>query len=174
MKIIMIYDQIQAGAGTKDDKMVPIAGKKAALGPAVMMEPFLKDVDGHILACLYCGTQTFQEDPTTLSRKFCAMAKKMEADVVICGPCYNYKEYAPMAARIAKDMNETTDIQAISAMSEEMSEVIEQYKDDILIVKMPKKGGTGLNDALRNILKVAKQVVEKGDIESIKKAYCYQ
>lgn len=27
MKIIMIYDQIQAGAGTKDDKMVPIAGK---------------------------------------------------------------------------------------------------------------------------------------------------
>ena len=173
MKIIMIYDQIQAGAGTKDDKMVPIAGKKAALGPAVMMEPFLKDVDGHIIACLYCGTGTFNEDPETISRKFCAMTKKMGADIAICGPCFNYKEYAPMAARIAKDMNETTDIPAICAMSEEMSDVIAQYQDSIPIVKMPKKGGTGLNEALRNILKVAKQIVEKGDMETIKEQYCY-
>ena len=41
MKIIMIYDQIQSGLGTKDDTMVPLTGKREPIGPAVMMEPFL-------------------------------------------------------------------------------------------------------------------------------------
>ena len=52
MKIIMIYDQIQSGLGTKDDTMVPLTGKKEPIGPAVMMEPFLNKVDGHVTACL--------------------------------------------------------------------------------------------------------------------------
>lgn len=173
MKIIMIYDQIQAGAGTKDDKMVPLQGKKSALGPAVMMEPFLKNVDGHILACLYCGTGTFNENPELNSKKFCAMVKKMGADIVICGPCFNFKEYAPMAAKVALDINTLTDIPAITAMSEEMSDVIEQYKDQLHIVKMPKKGGTGLNDALRNILDMAKVVVDHGDETKAHQTYCY-
>ena len=46
MKIIMIYDQIQSGAGIKDDHDIPLGAKKEAVGPAVMMEPFLKKVDG--------------------------------------------------------------------------------------------------------------------------------
>ena len=48
MKIIMIYDQIQSGAGIKDDHDIPLGAKKEAVGPAVMMEPFLKKVDGNI------------------------------------------------------------------------------------------------------------------------------
>lgn len=173
MKIIMIYDQIQAGAGTKDDKMVPIQGTKSAVGPAVMMEPFLKNVDGKIVACLYCGTGSFNEDPELNTKKFCAMVKKMGADVVICGPCFNFKEYAPMAAHVASAINKLTDIPAITAMSEEMSDVIIQYKDELHIVKMPKKGGTGLNDALRNILAMAKTVVDGHDVEAAHKNYCY-
>ena len=47
MKIVMIFDQIQSGLGTKDDTMVPLTGKKEPVGPAVMMQPFLKDIDGH-------------------------------------------------------------------------------------------------------------------------------
>ena len=27
--------------------MVPLTGKKEPVGPAVMMQPFLKDIDGH-------------------------------------------------------------------------------------------------------------------------------
>ena len=52
MKIIMIYDQIQSGLGTKDDTMVPLTGKKEPIGPAVMMEPFLNKVDGDSLPVL--------------------------------------------------------------------------------------------------------------------------
>ena len=40
MKIIMIYDQIQSGAGIKDDHMLPLGRTKDTVGPAVMMEPY--------------------------------------------------------------------------------------------------------------------------------------
>ena len=46
MKVIMIYDQIQSGAGIKDDHMIPLGAKKEPVGPAIMMEQYLKTVDG--------------------------------------------------------------------------------------------------------------------------------
>ena len=64
MKIIMIYDQIQSGLGTKDDTMVPLTGKREPIGPAVMMEPFLKQVDGHVTAACAAATE-----PSWLTRR---------------------------------------------------------------------------------------------------------
>ena len=100
MKIIMIYDQIQSGAGIKDDHDIPLGAKKEAVGPAVMMEPFLKKVDGKVVACLYCGDGTYLKNPDEVSRKLCAMVNKLKPDVVMCGPCFNYLNYGKMAARI--------------------------------------------------------------------------
>ena len=105
MKVVMIFDQIQAGAGTKDDKMVPLAGKKEALGPAVMMQPMLKEIDARVVACLYCGTGTYATNKAEVSRKLCAMVKKINPDIVMCGPAFNYADYAVMAAEIAYDIN---------------------------------------------------------------------
>ena len=99
MKIIMIYDQIQSGLGTKDDTMVPLTGKKEPIGPAVMMEPFLNKVDGHVTACLCCGNGTFLADPEEVSRKLCAMVNKLQPDVVMCGPAFNFADYAGMCAK---------------------------------------------------------------------------
>ena len=73
MKIVMLFDQIQSGLGTKDDTMVPLTGKKEAVGPAVMMQPFLKEIGGHVMACLCCGNGTYLADPDEVSRKLCAM-----------------------------------------------------------------------------------------------------
>ena len=108
MKIIMIYDQIQSGAGIKDDHDIPLGAKKEAVGPAVMMEPFLKKVDGKVVACLYCGDGTYLKNPDEVSRKLCAMVNKLKPDVVMCGPCFNYLNYGKMAARIAYDINQNT------------------------------------------------------------------
>ena len=86
MKIIMIYDQIQSGAGIKDDHMVPLGATKDPVGPAVMMEPYLKKVGGRVVACLYCGDGFYEANADEVSRKLCAMVKKLQPDVVICGP----------------------------------------------------------------------------------------
>ncbi len=142
MKIIMIFDQIQAGLGSKDDAMVPLTGKKEPVGPAVMMEPFLKEVDGHVVACLCCGSGTYLADPDEVSRKLCAMVNKLNPDVVICGPAFNYADYAAMSARVA-------------------------------IVRTPKKGGSGLNDALHNICRMAKALADGQDTAQLKQEICF-
>lgn len=173
MKIIMIYDQIQSGAGIKDDHMLPLGAKKEAVGPAVMMEPFLKKVNGRIIACLYCGDGTYAENPEEVSRKLVAMVNKLKPDMVICGPCFNYIGYGKMAAHIAYDINEKTNVKALAAMSSENKETIEEYKDKINIVKTPKKGGTGLNEALDGVCKLADAMVNNKDTSELCSKYCF-
>ena len=173
MKIIMIFDQIQSGLGTKDDTMVPLTGKKEPVGPAVMMQPFLKEVDGHVVACLCCGNGTYLADLDEVSRKLCAMVNKLQPDVVMCGPAFNYADYAGMCARVALDMNQTTKAKAFAAMSEENADTIAEYKDKIAIVKTPKKGGMGLNDSLKNMCRMARALADGSDIGSLKKEICF-
>ncbi len=173
MKIVMIFDQIQSGLGTKDDTMVPLTGKKEAVGPAVMMQPFLKDVDGHVIACLCCGNGTYLANPDEVSRKLCAMVNKLQPDVVMCGPAFNFADYAAMSARVAVDINATTKARAFAAMSEENADTIAADKDKVAIVKTPKKGGLGLNDSLKNMCRMARALADGADIESLKKETCF-
>lgn len=173
MKVIMIYDQIQAGAGIKDDHNVPLGLKKEVVGPAIMMEPFLRKVGGKVIACLYCGDGTFAENPDEVSRKLCAMVNKIKPDVVMCGPAFNYLGYGKMAARVAYDINQTTDAVAIAAMSVENEETIAEYKDKVHIVKTPKKGGTGLNDALEGMCLLTKAMLDKENDTDIADKYCF-
>ncbi|MFL0246163.1 GrdB-related putative oxidoreductase [Candidatus Clostridium stratigraminis] len=173
IKIMMIYDQIQAGAGTKDDKMVPLGAKREPVGPAIMMEPFLKEIDGKVIACLYCGNGTYLADPEEVSRKLCAMVNKVQPDVVMCGPALNYKDYANMAAKVAYDINRSTNVPALAAMSVENEETIASFKDKVNIVVTPKKGGIGLNDSLKNMCKLAKALVNKEDVTALTGSICF-
>lgn len=68
-----------------------------------------------------------------------AMVKKLNPDVVICGPSFNYENFSKMSAILSKNINDKTDIPAFAAMSEENIDVINEYKNDICIVKTPKK-----------------------------------
>lgn len=172
LKIITIYDQIQSGMGTKDDKMLPLGGKNVPIGPSVMMEPFLKQIDAKVVACLYCGTGTYFNDKETVSKKLCDKIQKLHPDIVLCGPAFNYKDYAQMCAEVAESINNSTDVPAFASMSAENAEVISKYKDSIHIVKCPKKGEVGLNNALENICQVAKLIVNNYNGENFK-AYCF-
>ncbi len=173
MKIVMIFDQIQSGLGTKDDTMVPLTGKKDPIGPAVMMEPFLKEVDGHVAACLCCGNGTYMADPDEVSRKLCAMVNKLKPDVVICGPAFNFADYGAMSARVAYDINRSGAARAFAAMSEENGDTITAYKDKVAIVRTPKKGGLGLNDALKNMCRMAKALADGQDIRVLAEEICF-
>jgi len=173
MKIIMIFDQIQSGLGTKDDTMLPLGGKRESIGPAVMMAPFFKEIDAKVVACLYCGNGTYKADPDEVSRKLCAMVNKLQADVVICGPAFNFIDYAQMCARVARDVNQTTHARAFAAMSKENEETLAAYKGQVSIVETPKKGGVGLTGALRNICSMAEALHEGKDTTELGKKICF-
>ena len=173
IKIITLFDQIQAGLGTKDDKMVPLGGSKELLGPAVMLAPMLKEIDGKILACLYCGNGTFMNDQEEISRKICVKINQLNPDIVICGPSFNYEEYSLMCAKIANDINNKTNSKAFAAMSKENEQVIKDYKNKIIITETPKKGGVGLNDCLRNIVKIVEKLYKSENLDSIKSEFVF-
>lgn len=174
MKIIMIYDQIQSGAGIKDDHMIPLGAKKEVVGPAIMMEPYLKEVGGKVIACLYCGDGFYDENKDEVTRKLCAMVNKVKPDVVICGPAFNYEGYGKMAANVAYAINNNTEALAFAAMSKENEDTIKEFKDKIKIIETPKKGGTGLNEALEGMCKLSKAMVENKDIDTISSKYCFK
>ncbi|MEY8355497.1 GrdB-related putative oxidoreductase [Lachnospiraceae bacterium 54-53] len=173
MNIVMIYDQIQSGMGTKDDFMLPLGGKKEAVGPAVMMQPFLSRIGARVTACLYCGNGCFMENPETVCKKLSMMVQKLKPDAVICGPAFNYTEYARMCAAVAEQIQKDCTIPVFAAMSEENEETLQAYREKIAIVRMPKKGGAGLNDSLKNMCRLAEAVVKKEDVEKIRKEVCY-
>ena len=173
MKVLMIFDQIQAGMGGKENAHQALGGKMIPIGSASMLEPALKAEDGKIVATIYCGDAFFAENEEEVTRKVVGMTKKINPDVVICGPAFNYKGYAAMSAKLAKAIEANTDIPAVAAMSQENDETIAEFKDSVNIVKMPKKGGIGLNDSLRHICQLAHKKVNKENIEDLVETICY-
>ena len=58
-------------------------------------------------------------------------------------------------------------------MSQECEKAIETYKDKVTILKMPKKGGIGLNESLSAMCKYAKMLVEKKDTAEFLEKHAY-
>lgn len=174
MKVLMIFDQIQAGLGGKENPDLPLGGKSMAMGSSNMLDVGLKEVDGKIVACLYCGDGFFDKNEETVKVKMAAMVNKIKPDVVVCGPAYNYEGYARMCAVLANEINEKTDIPAIAAMSKENESTVAEYKGLVNIVEMPKKGGIGLSESLKNICILAKKKVDNSaDVQEFINKVCY-
>lgn len=174
MKVIVILDQIQAGLGGDERSDTPLSGKKIAMGSADNVEKALKAVGGEIIGTFYCGPQYYQKNKAVVQRKFSKMAEKMEADVVIVGPTFDYHDFAEMAVEIADAIKNTTNIPVIGAIAKEKNqEIIEKYKVKFPIVKMPKKGGTGLAESLDNLANGCKIITSEGNILKFKESCCY-
>lgn len=173
MKVLMIFNRTQSGQGGKENPNLPLGGKNLPVGSAHMLEPYLKELDGEVVACLYCGDGYYKNNQEEVTKKMTAMVKKINPDVVICGPAFNYAGYAQMCAVLAYTINQKTDIPAIAAMSKENEQTISDYKDLVDIVIMPKKGGTGLTQSLKNICTLARKKFDGEDTGEYTKKICY-
>lgn len=173
MKIIMIYDQIQSGTGTKDDRMVPMGLLKEPVGPAIMMEQNLRANDIRVMATLYCGSGTYQSDPDVVARKLVGMVHKLSPDFVVCGPAFNYADYAEMCGRVAADIEAAGRVHALAAMSEENRDTIARYASKVPIVRTPKKGDIGLRESLGAICEMARAIVAGENTTDLRARVCF-
>lgn len=173
MKIIFIFDQIQAGLGGKENGDVELGGKRLGIGSTNMFENLLKESNSEIIATLYSGDDYFLRNHEIVSKKMAAMVRKLQPDVVICGPAFNYEKYGQMCGEVGLKIEQKVHIPVVAAMSKECVEAISEYKDKLDIIKMPKKGGTGLTASLKNIIGLADKKVKKEDYTEFKKEYCY-
>lgn len=147
----MIFDQGLAGAGGKSNPNQELAIAKGGIGSALMLKPHFDKVSANIVATLYCGNEYFLKNEREVVIKMTKMVEKIKPDMVVCGPCFNFEDYALMSAEIAKSIEENTDINVVAMMSKENETTIDNFKDKIDILKMPKKGGTGLSDSFDNL-----------------------
>lgn len=174
MKVVLIFDQGLAGAGGKVNPNLSLTAVKGGVGSALMLEPHFKEIKAEVVATLYCGNEYFLNNQDEVVMKMTAMVKKLNPDFVVCGPCFNFPDFAKMSAMISASIVEHTTLNTCAMMSVENADTIEQFKDKTMIVKMPKKGGTGLNDsieALCSLMDAAVNHPEKKD--EVKSKVCY-
>ncbi len=172
VKVLLVLNHVQAGMGSDENADLPPAGKKSIIGPGKMMEPYFKEMGGEIVATLYCGDLYYQNNEEEVKKKFVAMAKKLSPDVVVCGPALHYPNFGEMAGGLAEEINNKSDIPAFAAMSLE-NPATEKYKDKVIVVKTPKKGGVGLNQSMENICKMAVKLAKKENVEDLKREVCF-
>lgn len=172
VRVLLVLNHVQAGMGSDENADLPPAGKKSIIGPGKMMEPYFKEMDGEIVATLYCGDLYYQNNEEEVKKKFVAMAKKLSPDVVVCGPALHYPNFGEMAGGLAEEINNKSDISAFAAMSLE-NPATEKYKDKVIVVKTPKKGGIGLNQSMENICKMAVKLAKKENVEDLKREVCF-
>lgn len=166
MKIVMIFDQGLAGAGGKSNPNQELAIAKGGIGSALMLKPHFNKVSANIVATLYCGNEYFLKNEKEVVIKMTKMVEKIKPDMVVCGPCFNFEDYALMSAEIAKSIEENTDINVVAMMSKENETTINNFKDKIDILKMPKKGGTGLSESFDNLASYIDLKVNRKEINS--------
>lgn len=174
MKVVLIFDQGLAGAGGKSNPNVGLEIAKGGIGSALMLKPHFEKIDANIFATLYCGNQYFLNNEQEVIDKMTAMVKKINPDMVVCGPCFNFIDYAKMSAKLTDNISSKTDIPVVTMMSDDNADTISEYKDKISIIKMPKKGGVGLSDSFEDLVNWMKMKYENSaELAELEKKICY-
>lgn len=170
-KIILVLNHTQAGMGSDENANLKPAGKKGAIGPGRTLTSFFLENNSEIVATLYCGDEYFLSNQEEVTKKFLAISKKFGAEAVLCGPAMQYEKFGEMSARLTKSFNDYG-IPAAAAMALE-NNAVENYKHLIPIIKMPKKGGIGLNDSFKNMAIFVSKLASKEDVTELIKKVCF-
>lgn len=170
-KIMMVLNQVQAGMGSDENNMLEPSAKKGAIGPGSTLESKFNEHDATIAVTFICGDKFFVENEELCTKKMVGVAKKLEIDAVLCGPAFHYPNAGEMFARAAIICNKY-DVPALATMSAE-NEATDRYKDQVTILKMPKKGGIGLNDSFNNMAKYTSQLAHEQKNDTNLEVFCY-
>ncbi len=173
MRVVLFFDQIQAGAGGKEKPNVELSVEKGGIGAYMTFGSYIKNSGATVIATTYSGTSYFEENKEIVINKMIGLLKKVKADIVLCGPCYNYEPYAKMAVELAKSIKDNLEeCTPIVMCSKENEKIINEYKNDLIILEMPKKGGVGLSDSFSQLEETIKVIKNKENLEKIK-SYIY-
>lgn len=172
MRVVLFMDPLQAGKGGKYDKQVPIAVEKGGLGSYGMFAMYLDQIQANVVATIYCGSEYFAANQADCISKVGHLLAKVKADVLLCGPCFDFADYAAMSAELGLQIEAQAICPVVLACAQECQETITQYRERLSIVQMPKKGGVGLNQSLKQMAQVV-AAVHQGEDRASYQAYLY-
>jgi len=174
MKIIVLLDQMQSGLGGDEKAETELGGKRLAMGAADTIDKALKKNDSSVMATFFCGTTYFEKNRDLVNGKITRMCQKMEPDVLLVGPTYDYSEFAQMACEVGLAVQSDSDIPVVAMIAQENNQkLIAKFKEKIAIIKMPKKGGTGLTTSIDHCIELCELQSRHTDITEYVAEYCY-
>ena len=153
MRVILFFDQIQAGLGGKERSDTPLGLEKGGIGSYLMFKDYLQAQSVQVIATVYCGTTYFKENRAEVIEKIGRLITKTKAEAILCGPCFNYADYIEMACEVGVAVHSET-CHAYVACANEVPELIARYCNQLSMIRMPKKGGTGLSQALQQMAQI--------------------
>lgn len=167
MRAVLFLDQVQAGLGTKHDSMIPLQVEKGGYGTYNMFEKEFKEAGIQVAATIICGPNFYFGEEAVNQEKIAKLLTKIQAEVLVCGPCYDFHEYSSMSVSLAKYCKEHTECKVIVALNDKNNEeLIQQNKDNITLYKMPKKGDVGLKDSFKNLAKTIQALYKNDAMDS--------
>ena len=174
MKVIVFLDQIQSGLGGKEKADTELGGKKLPMGAADTIDKNLKKKDSEVMATFFCGTEYYEKNRDEVNGKITRMCKKMQPDVLLVGPAYDYTDFSKMACSVGLAVQNDSDIPVVAMIAEEKNaDTIAEFKNKLNIIHMPKKGGTGLADSIDRGIELCEMKVKKEDITDFVNDYCF-
>lgn len=163
IKAVQFLNQIQAGLGEDERMDIEPQSQRGAVGTGMLLRNMLVRKGADIVGTVICGDHYFLENKEQAMKKLGKMVKALNADVVICGPALNHKRFGECCGYFAEYVRDQCGIPAFAAMAEE-STGTPIFRKKVYIIKTPKKGGSGLNIALRKMADFAVKLASKEKI----------
>lgn len=170
-RIVIVLNHVLAGFGSDENAGMRPGGKPELMGPAQTLEPFFKENDADIISTLFCGDQFYQENSEGVNKMFLGFVQKNKVDAVLLGPAMHYPNYGEMCGKLGVYL-QSNGVHAVAAMSDD-NPATSEYKDQLPIVKMPRKGGIGLNDAYKNMALLTSKAAHDENIDDLKAELCF-
>ncbi|HBM75397.1 MAG TPA: glycine/betaine/sarcosine/D-proline family reductase selenoprotein B [Clostridiaceae bacterium] len=165
IRVVQFLNQVQSGFGSDERMDMEPQAQDGAAGLGMLLRASLVKNGAGIVGTIICGDNYFLENKEKAVENILKMIKDFDADVVICGPAFNYKRYGECCGYLAEAIEERLKIPAFAAMSKE-STGTELFRKKVYIIETPNRGGAGLNSSLRKISSFAVKLAKGEPISS--------
>jgi len=153
IKVVHYINQFYAGIGGEEKADFKPEVREGVVGPGMGLNGLLKKDGLEIVATVICGDSYFNENVEEAKAEILEMVKKYSPDLFIAGPAFNAGRYGVACGTIAKEVQDTLGIPAMSAMYVE-NPGVDIYKKYLYIVET-RNSAVGMKDALPKIASLA-------------------
>ncbi len=133
IKVVHYINQFFAGIGGEEKADIKPESRDGFVGPGMALnKAFAGEME--IVGTIICGDSYFNENLETAKAEVLEMVKKFDADMFIAGPAFNAGRYGVACGAIAKHIEESLNIPAVTAMYEE-NPGVDMFRKDVYIVQ---------------------------------------
>jgi len=160
IKVVHYINQFFAGIGGEEKADIKPESRDGFVGPGMALnKAFAGEME--IVGTIICGDSYFNENLEEAKAEVLEMVKKYEPDMFIAGPAFNAGRYGVACGAIAKHIEESLNIPAVTAMYEE-NPGVDMFRKDVYIVQTGNSAAT-MRKAVPALAKLALKVA-KGEV----------